>query len=783
MKRIFKYIIAAAAALMSVACHEELVEVGKPENNSYGVYFETLSESAKKVEMAPEELAVLKFRAYRSRENNKDEDAITVPVRITVSAPDAKNQDAVASTFRCSEIIFDEGETETIFSISFPYAELGVVYNCSVECVDERFVNIYSDKPTAFSFSVARIKWNRLKGKSGEQYGSWTDDIFSSLFGLPGNYAVNDRVEVYEREDKPGFFRLVDIYNPYMISRLVAGQFTEAQLAGNCTPGSMTYIDATDPDKVWIQACSSGARLGADGIINIASRCEEVGFVGQKFYGTLKNGVIRFPADGIVASFSADPNSWYPVNTSEKTVFVLPGYKDYDYSVSLKQSYSQSGNLPVEFTLGLDAKNCRYETFEGKIPDADKRFKALEVARSESAKTVSKSGTIMFSFPKTGIYTLVASVLSEDGQMMSYATSELLYVAQDDDVPVVFSLGVGSSDKYTPKGYNTDTSLELYCYGKDIVSASVAVVSKDEISSQNGLELTLENLRTRGNVNADVLAAINGEGFVTPVTGLIPGTEYLAIAIVSNGYCEKVLTSEMSVKTTGIPLPIYFPYDHLDFYEDLAPADRSGFYGTYNYYAVNLSNQNSRREYIGKVTISESSTPDEQDQQGGVISHVNIKGLFPNSSAAMSFDDTSEWLFNNGLMYSTDMSFSTPVNGELKMGYVCTDGYIYTGNYCLLGGYVADGIIALVSYPEESLAPDYFSGVCLMDKTNSYEAYNDVLLVEESKDDMGIAPKVSVSEGLSLSFKGVKRTFVPMEFSYFCNTPSAKLYFPEYYCF
>ena len=96
--------------------------------------------------------------------------------------------------------------------MSFPKAELGVQYNCSIECKDPEYVHIYSDKPTSLSFSVTRVKWVKVTGAGGEQYGTWTDDVISSAFNLPGVYATNDKIEIYERDDKKGYYRITDVY-------------------------------------------------------------------------------------------------------------------------------------------------------------------------------------------------------------------------------------------------------------------------------------------------------------------------------------------------------------------------------------------------------------------------------------------------------------------------------------------------------------------------------------------------------------------------------------------
>ena len=266
--------LAVMASLPFLAsCVQDLVEKGEPENDSYGVYFGTLTAAQKSVEFDPAEKAELTFTAFRTVED----DDITVPV--VVSATGAEKD--ASSLFTASTVKFEEGQKETTFTVSFPEAELGVTYSVSVSCKDEKYVKIYSQTPTSVSFNVTRVKWNLVKGPNGEEYGSWKDDIMSSLFGLPVLFPVNDKIQIYERDDKKGFYRIPDVYNPYMVAKFFGGQYSEKEIEESCTPGLYAYIDATNPDKVWLPVQESGVVISNDGYITYATLCMENGFSGS----------------------------------------------------------------------------------------------------------------------------------------------------------------------------------------------------------------------------------------------------------------------------------------------------------------------------------------------------------------------------------------------------------------------------------------------------------------------------------------------------------------------
>ncbi|MCI7514174.1 MAG: hypothetical protein MSA53_01190, partial [Bacteroidales bacterium] len=477
MKQIYKTMLAVMASLPFLAsCVQDLVEKGEPENDSYGVYFGTLTAAQKSVEFDPAEKAELTFTAFRTVED----DDITVPV--VVSATGAEKD--ASSLFTASAVKFNDGQKETTFTVSFPEAELGTTYSVSVSCKDEKYVKIYSQTPTSVSFNVTRVKWNLVKGPNGEEYGSWKDDVLSSLFGLPVLFPVNDKIKIYERDDKKGFYRIPNVYNPYMVAKFFGGQYSEKEIEENCTPGLYAYIDATNPDKVWLPVQESGVVISNEGYITYASMCQENGFSGSSSYGTMTNGVIKFPQKSILVDFSV-AGGWYYANTSGNLVIVMPGCKDNDYSLSIATDLSNNGVTPVEIEMGADLAKTKYKFYEGKVAAADLPFEALAISRDEEAAFVEESGVVDASFEKTGVYTVIAVGVDAKGEMQAYKSAEFSYVAADDEVPVVLSCGIGSAAKYVPQGYNTDNTVEVYVYGKDLVEVKLAAVKlTDMITNQ-----------------------------------------------------------------------------------------------------------------------------------------------------------------------------------------------------------------------------------------------------------------------------------------------------------
>ena len=737
MNGIYKTLIAAAAALsLFASCVREDFQAGSPETDNYGVYFEKLTESRKSVEMDPSEQAVMTFKAYRT----KDDGEIFVPVKLTATctAEDGTTTSA-DDLFSVSPLSFEDGQKEAEFRISFKKAALGVKYSCSVECTDSRYTGLYSSRPTSFSFDVTRVKWNRLVGKKGEEYGSWTDDIVAQLLGMN---CTNDRVIVYERDDKPGYYRMKDVYGTRMLYFMFDKEYSESQLLDIATPGTYTYVDATNPNKVFVVWGTTGSTISEDGVMWIGSYCPENGFQG-KSYGVMENGVIRFSKDGLVLGFDGSP---YGYMNSEKNVIVLPGYRNPDYSVRLSAGQSDGGRLPVEVGLGKDVVTAKYSVISGTVPAADVRVKALEVSRDAAAPTISASGTLEVECPETGVYTLVLATLDAEGAFQSYGSVRFSYVKAGDSVPVVINVGSGSAEKYIPQGYSPDSSIEVWCYGSDLVSIRLGIVKHDDYLEDP--QACIDAVSGYAPVSDKILETINGEGLAAPVTGLKPGTAYQVIAVASNGYETRVFVPEAYTVTSGKALPIYDDYRYSDMQPSLLPSGSEGYFGKYNFYAVDALGDNTLRQYISEVTVADSDKRDETDEKGNPLEYVEISGMFSGTAAKYGFDDTMTWFYYKGYLYSLgNQKLGKGGNNWFWPLVTSEDVKLYgEQNGLIVGGFVREGYIAFVCRPEyasygfNGFANIMFSDANYQNMVEAADWYTELLLVDKSVDDNGVAP-------------------------------------------
>ena len=734
-----KYLLIAAVGLglTLVSCNkEEYVPGEADEKDCFGVYFP--SGQGGTISLDPDEATELEFKAARAVEDGD----ITVPVTVTASE----------DIFTLGKIEFVDGQTETTFKVSFPKAELGKEYACTISLTDRKYVSSYGVNPVSIDFTVSRVKWERVLGANGEKYGSWRDDFIAGLFSL--EYVFNDKVEVYERADKKGYYRLLDVYSVDYLD-IIDPDYAPHKEEEGCPAGTWTYIDASDPAKISIPSQSIGIDFGY-GVMSIASARDE--------YGTLEDGVITFPQKGCYVVLPSEGT--YYGNTAGKFAFVLPGAVLKDYSIAIELGDAEDGDQPIDFVLGADVNKAVYQIYDGKLDDGEIYENRTALESDANAKTVDlQNPSITVSGMATGYYTIIAVSFDKDGNPSKSVAETFSYIAKGGTVPVVLSCGVGSAEKYVPKGYSTDNTIEFYVYGKDLTDVKIVAAKKMDIVGN--MSAVVKNVVSAASVDKDVLKAINGTGYVGIVPSLLPGTEYQLVVYASNGYESNVIVSESSVTTTGDPLPIYEDYSFDDVDEKLVPAKSDGYFGKYNFYAVNKFGKLGIREYISKVTISDSSKPDsEPDEDGIVTEYVDIKGIFnvltePDEEGGepIDFDDTMVWECYDGILYSLSQDWGA-YGSYWTMPYIATDKQPYTGgyDYLLWGGFVADGYIAIVPSPAYvQQAKLEFTGIAAVafgdaeykNALGSLAWYSDLLFVAEGKDDNGVAPTSKAVSGMS----------------------------------
>ena len=650
-------------SLLMTSCVEEMTaQLGDPDNKDcYGVYFPT-QKGFGDIQVGPNDPKSLTLTVRRTNTRG----ALTVPLTI---------ESEHMGVFSTSELHFEEDAPVAEFKVFFPNIKLGTKYDCTIKVVGDEYVSSYSQNASHMSFSVTCVRWNKLIGDNGETTGLWRDGIFPEWFSV-ANPNLEKSVVIEERDDMPGYYRIYDVYDAnYM------GAMFGMNASGVCLEQHYTYINATDPEKVWIPTFKTGIVMSADyGEMSIASYVaenEEFGASISSIYGTLENGVITFPANSLQMHLAV--LGWYQTNSYGLHRVILPGYRAIDDVINIKTGITAAdGKIPFEFKLGADVKTLKIYTTEGALAESVIAAHADEIAKgilAPNQEDVTRSKTINLSFPKTGEYTLIAVGFDAEGNYLNYAFDTFGYKTDVNAKPVQIDFGLIRSNKYAPDGITDENSFEIYINGKDIKRLHVGLFEK-ELFDRNPENYwrTIEGSQ----LNEANLALVNGSGLSLIQSGLVPGTEYVLAVKAYNGYTEM---QDMVIESTGgvwdYRLASYSS-DDIDVEKTTNTVDRSSFYGTYNYYAMEAT---SSRYCLGEVTIEESETI-----YSGVEC-VKVTGLFPFLRKTYGVkDDSMDFYFYSGYIWNYELRLQSLIYEGM---YVYTRAMLYGidgGGYSGVGG-------------------------------------------------------------------------------------------------
>lgn len=751
------FTLLAVFSILAVSCQveEQTYEPGELDlEGCYGVYFPT-QEAAGAHSFDPSDTRVIEFSVMRTTEDGD----ITVPVKVSSSEE---------NVFEVPELKFVDGQTEAILQVGFPDAQVGVEYSLTLEIVDPQYARIYGVNPTFISCSIIIEKWIEV----GE--GKYMDYYFSQ--DMDGKIPTVAPVKILQNESNPAEFKISDPFVNYFFGPNYSYKekpsdyfkITILEKDETFTPyEGATPVTIPIPDLIWYTNIVTGF-VNSNYDDTICYVHPGLGFNDYLNPATWSyNKVLGYQENGLPVAFQLAPfvymwsvGGWNYAESPIVTI-LFPGGVLTDYTISLAAGHTQNGKQPVAFTFGPDVETIKYAAYAGPLSKADLEEKTAELVAATDAKTVSKPAAdaegnvpdaiVNFEFDKTGEYTLVAVGCDEAGAAQSSASIVLTYVAADDEdgVPVMVSAGLGSAAKYAPLGLSSETAVEFYVYGEDLVDVKVGLFTSASLVSDQ--DACVQTLLKSASAPADVVAEINENVYVDVFSGLTPGTEYYLLVWASNGYEQKLIMTD-SWTTDGDPLPIYQSFTAADIDGDLLPETSEGYFGTYNYYAQYLG---PLREYIGQVTIADSDIPDAGPDDSGLMDeYVEITGLFGGLQKDYGVeDDTVVFDYYGGVIYSLENGLGKgthPQVGEIYIG-LCQgfQGGVFVGyDYLMIGGYIDEGYLAFVTAPSYASAGYTINSFFLYAYQDAeyssplgYLDYlTDPLLVDPAVDDNGLAP-------------------------------------------
>ena len=761
MKALKYFSIAALALLTVFSCNrKEVIEVGKPDvDGCQGVYFPAQLTSSS-IMLDPSAPKTFKFKV--ARKESKGE--FTVPLVVTDTAK-------LEKVFVVPEVKFADGQTETSFEVTFEKAKVGLPYALTIAVEDPLAVSTYTTNPTSIKVVFTVIEWKH-KGKALVR-----DDILSSVFtSLPKKYAEIEW-EIYERGDKPGYYKFTNLYHN-MLAALLNGTPEDVKKYVS-TPDAVFYIDATNPEKVVIPYQNMGLTLTSHGELWTGSVLPS----GRELSsGTLEGGVITFPQGGLVVGGETEP--FWRVNSSGLFRVVLPGtvLVDYDFEVEIGESASD-GNLPVSFHKGADVTEIVYAAFAGKLNDEELKDAVRKIAKDEVPSQKTTETEIAIKLDKTGIYTLVALALNKDGELVNTVGEDFGYIAAGEDVPVILNYGLIVSDQYKHLGHTAENSMAFYVNGKEIKELRFVLIEASIYDlNQEAYQKSL--VKEVDPQSAEALEAVNGKGLSNVFRKLSPGTEYVMLLAANNGYKTQIFS--VRAKTAGKAKLAYRNFYFGALTEEHMPSASSEYVGTYNFYAKNVSFDKSgnivkegKRSYNGEVkaVVHPGRTRGEREEK---VDTLVFSGIFAQHAKALKVEDKFDvrFTYHNGfLAFVSTVCGKVEIEGKSYYTFIepiTDEAYSYGPlSGAIIGARPEKGVVAF--YPEPNVAVNEginFTSIAISaynkpePKMDNYlGVLGNILeipvLIDPSVDDLNLAPEPANVSPLNLWNCERKPSFAP----------------------
>jgi len=329
----------------------------------------------------------------------------------------------IASIFTVEEsATFAAGQNTAYVNVHFAFSDLepGTPYELSLMLASDDHLTAYG--LSTLDFEILYDPWTKLKDKA-----LWRDDVLNGMFQ---NGIHETEVDIYESDITKGIYRLENVYSANFVSTMFG--IPAQQLASNLRHSYIT-VNATDPEKVWIALSDMGLVLDTQlGWMYLCSPCSENNIDGA-IYGTLKKGVITFPANGLlIYSEIYQGGSLFYANTSGMTRIVLPGGQavepivTVDYKGVLTDVEGDSYAL-FDAKMNSDAAFYKYAVFSGDLT-AESEAEALNAAvaavtdgSAAGVETVKESGEVRYLLEAPDEYSAVFVPFSDDGNVVGEA--------------------------------------------------------------------------------------------------------------------------------------------------------------------------------------------------------------------------------------------------------------------------------------------------------------------------------------------------------------------------
>lgn len=534
----------------------------------------SLASCAEEIEYTPGEIpdgAQVFFPADTQTDYTISDDvsSITIPVKRVVT-DDALSvniltdiDETAQSLFNIpSTVSFEAGSADASLEITFSRADLsdGENYEIGLLINDEENTTPYG--ASELNITITPWAWDLLGT------GTYRDDWLTGMWNAPAGTEIP--VQIYEHKTNKGIYMVENMFGWDFMEAFFGGSeaaIIEAGYVLSYEPTNIT-IDCTNPAEVVIPLQPTGIFDGSSndlGNLHIAAL----------EYGTLENGVITFPVNGL---FLGDADMYgLQCNSSGMFRVVLPGYDVKDYSLIAEyagmrvDALNENASAIIEFTYGADVTGIDYAVVSGNVSSsASEYISGIADGTLENIYSVDGfvSGGESVSVEvglTSGTYTIVA-LPKDDAGVCS---------ADNAAVQVIYFPGVGGgstpecnieANLYKVSEYPDaaeyvsrypDYSSALFEFtGSEIKSVKYYMNTTDVVNSIESMGLTYEDVVAQygSDLSENLLAELNAVGKTWNIfINLTPSTSYTLLALAENDYGKTAVVKSEPFVTEAVP--------------------------------------------------------------------------------------------------------------------------------------------------------------------------------------------------------------------------------------
>ena len=529
MKRFFRIFAAVALVCTTlVACEEKFdnYDPATPETTAQ-VYFS--NEAATTFNLAEvEAVEIPVMRAVNGA-------GITANITATV---DAEYADVFTIP---SSVTFADGETVANLVITFDREKL--VY-------DETYavsLQIAADLITDYGKDLINLNFKYPAPYESLGKGLFREDIMTTFYNVDN---LEYEVEVYENFNTPGYVYLKNVYTSL---------YPYNEPGDYVTDDVYLAINVSDPDKVVIPRQKIGLNWGY-GDVEIATA----------EYGTFKDGIITFPAKGLLICMPEYNEGFYYANGSGLFRVVMPGTVMTDYSLNLAYSgirvaADNSVRPVVDVVFGADVAEIQYavvpgnisydgealaETLAGMFDESLVSATVAAVDQTDDEEELLQMELVGAEAVEPGIYSMVAVPYNADGEAQTADASVVAFYVNsvNTEIPEMdFNfMTMSANDLFAmfgaEGGFDESSSMAWFATGSNIKSWKMITTTAANVQAVLDKGATLKDIALANGSDWD-LSYINGYGYdYNYYEGLAPATSYMVVS-----YVEDILGNETAI--------------------------------------------------------------------------------------------------------------------------------------------------------------------------------------------------------------------------------------------